>query len=485
MTERILSLNPTTLESYEHLYLSQWAEHVLPALGIDTNEMATVLTNQEYEKLLTFLGTRIFDRGHYSEKERYFSKAHQQPDIYSPLPVLSSRVLPLLEEYYEPRSFYDVNNMYGANQISYQQGDELLRHVTHEIMNRSNISSSLLVRWGGDEFILMQQKDTYCDPIDTKLLGRRSFAYGYEHVIQPIGITLHDIDDIPQRTYYTDGTVEERIHRLQQLYPEIGYIATELHNAQCFEQLITLLEYCMYDPLLQNELEDMYGCVPEGIRMFQDASDMIEWIGVEPHDFTMMLVTFPGVLKQINELGGNYTDGDRFITYCFGHIMNSWQAVCDSCDDEVAMLRKGSDFYMYIDEAQYRKSDAFKAVLNECFPKEYEGVPLFLVAAQSHKSIVKCAEKTSSSEHVLSTEITAHMKLLDQYAQTELFELLLKAYCNGTKAQKEYVTCYFNDKKRGLARRNKLEIYMSNLQGEDVVYDATQLQNFLKIPIGG
>lgn len=299
--------------------------------------------------------------------------------------TLSSGILRLLLKHgYQVvgNRMVDINSVYNANAISLVDsslqgrlnGDRTVRQA--QSILSGVIKGSLLLRWGGDEFMFLHQNPPEMEPKDFEQLiallrGPESFFYEKRLLSQkPISFKTDKFDakEVISRPYLeqTSQNIEEiktRIDELEQKHPETTTFFANLEispdNLDSLNVLLELLENSYYDPLLYQEsikLIEGYKQKPEQqakeINTFINISEFASFAAQKDKPQSLLLCTIPNGLRLANSISHQY--GDQ-------KLINLFRLLVEQADlPEFNLLRRGPDFYLLVDK---EKAEVLEAKL--------------------------------------------------------------------------------------------------------------------------
>ncbi|NTU46062.1 hypothetical protein HGA88_00350 [Candidatus Roizmanbacteria bacterium] len=350
--------------------LEEETKRTLQELGIDLGESDDPIKQKEIKKTLEFIGRHMFDRGSTQKlpaldgKQYDFVPGHEE--VYMGelpgLPIFASGMEKLLvENGYEAVAMVDIKNTYFANNVSRELGDRLLRLGSNYLLEK--FSNCKLVRWGGDEFIILKKKgaitslDAYVsangeeqlrkdkelkEELQAEFRTQKGFysdvnlnevekGEKQKHIrVKSMGFKFETSVPV-SRDFYADGvySVAHRLHVFAEMFPEMDFMRTKEDNDDT-RKLITLLEASAYHSLLHRCVEEYnYPSekTPEEItntqRTFNVYTDVEDWARslvkhavprTDGRQLRMHLVKIssPGTIKKIND-GESHDMGDEFI----------------------------------------------------------------------------------------------------------------------------------------------------------------------------
>ena len=299
--------------------------------------------------------------------------------------TLSSGILRLLLKHgYQVvgNRMVDINSVYNANAISLVDpslqgrlnGDRTVRQAQSVLSGV--IKGSLLLRWGGDEFMFLHQNPPEMEPKDFEQLiallrGPESFFYEKGLLSQkPISFKTDkfDAEEVTSRPYLeqTSQNIEEiktRIDELRKKHPQTTAFFANLeissNNLDSLNILLEILENSYYDPLLYHEslkLISEFKQKPETklreINTFMNVAEFATFAAQKDKPQSLLLCTIPNGLRLANNISHQY--GDQKLIEFFSLLVKQADL------PEFNLLRRGPDFYLLVDQ---EKAEVLEAKL--------------------------------------------------------------------------------------------------------------------------
>jgi len=300
-----------------------------------------------------------------------------------PVPVLSSVLAALLvaQENDVDVQFVDGQNVYGANVFERHEGRRLLRRAIgflHDEMAADGTAFDIIA-FESDGFLIARRRVPGAAPLEDKvrrIIARMTgaevqaeewpairdrlatfFVRAHGTVLAPAAVcqeSKHDLELLlTQREIEARGTLEERRARLQGRSEGLSSLLEAIARRPVHDQeiVIALVEYRMYDPVLQTVTErlDERTC---RVTAFRAPGELLA--RVRHRSIVCFHVEVMSLLKSINEhpLGG-YLAGNEALRAIYVLLATTLQRVLRTSGVEheydIYTLRRWGDFYVALD----------------------------------------------------------------------------------------------------------------------------------------
>ena len=245
--------------------------------------------NPHEEKLVSFFSTRVFDRGSIfslppqNQKDLDKAEVKADPSLNTgPLdgvPVLSSGMAKLLTTVgYDVKDMIDIKNLFGANSLSWENGNRLIRQVVAYV--DKNYPECKIVRWsGGDEFLIMGKKGSSYNRSVLEGLASQKLVYGSNggYAIDAIRVEPKVFTpSLIETQYESKGKdIKTKIADLTHYHEELKYIQDADFEKNSGEKVIELLERSLYHPFLHQKAQELSQKIRMNIEVYKDEEDYI------------------------------------------------------------------------------------------------------------------------------------------------------------------------------------------------------------------
>src|SRR3989344_337511 len=288
-------------------------------------------------------------------------------------PLLSSFMAGVLTDpkfglNYHVAGMVDIGNLFGANLASRLNGDRLIRTVAMELDRL--YPKCVLVRWGGDEVMILAQKEGQYDPKKLEELKKINWLYRDVHLSPRLGVIQvaeKNFDDSmlqrDQSVQAPEGWPQARIDKLMRLHPELEFLRNLEVEPEKRDLIFEMLERSLVHPFLQPEAEKLSASNGHTVLVFHDFIDYIAHLTGQPEyqlesadpllkgtlpkemlrsDLTVTTITFPGSVKMINDQQ-SHAEGNRFIANNFRSMA---QFLWETGRTDISIFCQGADFRM-------------------------------------------------------------------------------------------------------------------------------------------
>lgn len=338
------------------------------------NELGVKLEgNPHQEKLVSFFSTRVFDRGSISplppQNQKDLDKAEVEADPslntgrLDGVPVLSSGMAKLLTTVgYDVKDMIDIKNLFGANSLSWENGNRLIRQVVAYV--DKNYPECKIVRWsGGDEFLIMGKVGASYDRSVLEGLTSQKLVYALNGGYEKHNISVEAKNFTPsliETQYKSEGKdIKTRVAELRHYHEELAYITNEDFGKNSGEKVIELLERSLYHPFLHEKAQELSKKIGMNIEVYKDEEDYIRHLPSFPNDNAELIrIEWPGTLKRIHETHteGGYNAGNEFLERNLELLCNYIKLKGKNMDG-FKLLCRGSDFHTILPSGLVNKNE--------------------------------------------------------------------------------------------------------------------------------
>lgn len=306
-------------------------------------------------KIINFISKRLYDPGLRRGLDR-FSLELKQEDIrvnrititkQPPIPVLASWTEKFLKRKgFNNEVFFDIGNVFSANQLAESFGDGLIYQVCEFIL-RNLPENSYLIRVGGDEFKIVFKDEQQRERIQGLITEASKMSYFFSGENYQFAIVSNTI--VSQKGQESlkkekdkpslDSSFEERVKRIKERKKDL--LSEGFEESDENRLLLEILEEILFDPVLEKASKTIMK-QKEGlsIEVFKNPEDLIENLG--QGDFSFLKIEFPGLLKLVNDKSG-YQKGDELIVSLFNQIVN---VLYERGIKDFKVWRRGGDFFI-------------------------------------------------------------------------------------------------------------------------------------------
>lgn len=313
-----------------------------------------------------------------------FDDLRYQNLALQPVPVLASSLAHFLV--FRARDieveFIDGHNVYGANSFERHEGRRLLRRAigyVHDEMVKGGDAFDIIA-YESDGFLISTRRTPGAAPLKDRLrhiiarmngdevdLGaqaatRDRLATFYKHalgdVLAPATVSHESKDDLLIRLARQDfdehSTIEDRFARLQARYESLSSLIKTIAERTRQEQgiVLTLLEYRMYDPVLEPATHDLGGLAYR-VCVFRDPGELLKRVRNRPATFYHLELV--SLLKAVNEhpLGGVLA-GNEVLRVVYVFLITTLQQLLQKMGVDPAYelhaWRRWGDFFFCLDK---------------------------------------------------------------------------------------------------------------------------------------
>ncbi len=300
-----------------------------------------------------------------------------------PVPVLTSALAPLLvsQEADIDAQFVDGQNVYGANRFERHEGRRLLRRAVgflHDEMSADGAAFDIIA-FESDGFLIARRRVPGAVPLEEvvrRIIARMTgaevdaaewppirdrlatfFVRAHGAVLAPAAVfqeSKHDLDFLlTQREIQARGTLEERRGRLQGRADGLSSLLAQIARRPAREQeiVLALVEYRMYDPVLQGVTERLDERTYR-VTAFRSPAELLA--RVRHRSIVCFHVEVVSLLKSINEhpLGG-YLAGNEALRAIYALLATTIQRALRTSGVvhryDIYTVRRWGDFYVTLD----------------------------------------------------------------------------------------------------------------------------------------
>jgi|GEM_PF-1441000 len=257
------------------------SQRLLADLQIDlqifkSNDYLKILGESWFDPGSSFTAASFSESQLAAIKKNLVEELSYENQVLAPLPVLSSQMAPLLLQsgyVISGSSLIDVNSVYNANAVNKLDREIPGRLNGNRTVRLASIAlqklapNDLLVRWGGDEFLIFtktenqdqthfkQQMAVFTGP--TSFFNKKNLLVAEHISVKTESFLEARVDERPylRQESVTLAEIKQRIAVLQKGRPQLedffqNQVVLEEKNLSSLNRLLEIIENSYFDPLL-------------------------------------------------------------------------------------------------------------------------------------------------------------------------------------------------------------------------------------------